>query len=77
MRTGFVIAAWLCGAAWGQEKAAPKDLQLFLLIGQSNMAGRGAVEAQVAVAIYQMGIASSILPLICLCAAIWRWRRTR
>jgi hypothetical protein len=26
--------------------AQPKDLQLFLLIGQSNMAGRGVVEAQ-------------------------------
>jgi hypothetical protein len=41
-----VIAALLCITAWGQEKPAPKDLQLFLLIGQSNMAGRGVVEAQ-------------------------------
>ena len=31
-----------CAAIWAQ----PRDLQLFLLIGQSNMAGRGEVEAQ-------------------------------
>jgi hypothetical protein len=30
---------------WGQTDT-PKDLDLFLLIGQSNMAGRGVVEAQ-------------------------------
>jgi hypothetical protein len=38
---------------------------------------RGAVEAQVSSAIYEMGIASAFLPLICLGAAISRWRRTR
>ena len=30
-----------CAAAFAQ----PRDLQLFLLIGQSNMAGRGKIEA--------------------------------
>jgi hypothetical protein len=35
------------------------------------------VEAQVSSAIYEMGAASSILPLICLGAAFARWRRTR
>jgi hypothetical protein len=44
MRLGFAIAALLCGVMQAQE--APHDLQLFLLIGQSNMAGRGPVEAQ-------------------------------
>jgi hypothetical protein len=38
---------------------------------------RGAVEAQVSGAIYEMGIASAILPLLCLGAAIGRWRRTK
>jgi ABC-type transport system involved in multi-copper enzyme maturation permease subunit len=38
---------------------------------------RGAVDAQVASAIYEMGAASSLLPLICLGAAFTRWRRTR
>jgi hypothetical protein len=38
---------------------------------------RGAVEAQVSSAIYEMGAASSVLPLICLGAALVRWRRTR
>jgi hypothetical protein len=38
---------------------------------------RGAIEAQVSSAIYEMGAASSILPLICLGAAFARWRRTR
>ena len=38
---------------------------------------RGAVEAQVSRAIYEMGAASSILPLLCLGAAFLRFRRTR
>ena len=38
---------------------------------------RGAIEAEVASAIYEMGVASSVLPLLCFGAAINRWRRTR
>jgi hypothetical protein len=38
---------------------------------------RGAVDAQVSSAWYEMGLASSLLPLICLGAAFRRWRRTR
>jgi hypothetical protein len=38
---------------------------------------RGAIEAEVSSAIYEMGAASSVLPLICLGAAFARWRRTR
>lgn len=39
--------------------------------------GRAAVEAEVSSAVYQIGLASSILPLICFGAAFGRWRRTR
>ncbi|MBV6432034.1 MAG: Carbohydrate acetyl esterase/feruloyl esterase [Bryobacteraceae bacterium] len=35
----------LLAASFAYAQEAPKDLQLFLLIGQSNMAGRGQVEA--------------------------------
>jgi hypothetical protein len=38
---------------------------------------RAALDAQVAPAIYEMGAASSLLPLVCVVAAIRRWRRTR
>jgi hypothetical protein len=38
---------------------------------------RGAVEAQVPNAIYEMGTVSAILPLLCLGASIRRWRQTR
>jgi hypothetical protein len=38
---------------------------------------RGAIEAEVSSAIYEMGAASSVLPLVCLGAAFIRWRRTR
>jgi hypothetical protein len=38
---------------------------------------RAAIDAQVARGIYEMGIASSLMPLVCLGAAIRRWRRTR
>jgi hypothetical protein len=38
---------------------------------------RAAIEAEVSSAIYEMGVASSILPLICLGAAFIRWRRTK
>jgi hypothetical protein len=46
------LAAWLLALAtvvYAQTDlpaGAPKDMDLFLLIGQSNMAGRGAAEAQ-------------------------------
>jgi hypothetical protein len=42
-----------------------------------RLIARAAVDAQVTSAIYEMGAASSILPLLCLGAAITRWRRTR
>jgi hypothetical protein len=38
---------------------------------------RAAIDAQVAKAIYEMGVASLILPLVCFGAAFQRWRRTR
>jgi hypothetical protein len=38
---------------------------------------RAAIDAQVAPAIYEMGAASSVLPLLCFAAAFRRWRRTR
>ena len=43
----------------------------------ASLTARGAVDAQVASAIYEMGVAAAILPLFCLGAAITRWRRTR
>ncbi len=43
-----LLAAWpaLLGAAAPADTAVPSELRLFLLIGQSNMAGRGIVEPQ-------------------------------
>jgi len=38
---------------------------------------RAAIDAEVSSAIYEMGAASSVLPLLCLGAAFTRWRRTR
>jgi hypothetical protein len=38
---------------------------------------RAAIDAEVASGIYEMGAASSVLPLLCLGFAITRWRRTR
>ncbi len=38
---------------------------------------RAAVEAEVGPAIYEMGLAASLLPLLCMGAGILRWRRTR
>lgn len=42
------LAAWLVGPLNADEPALPKpaDFHLYLLMGQSNMAGRGVVEAQ-------------------------------
>jgi ABC-type transport system involved in multi-copper enzyme maturation permease subunit len=42
-----------------------------------TLVARGAIDAQVASAIYQMGAASSFFPLLCLGVALARWRRTR
>jgi ABC-type transport system involved in multi-copper enzyme maturation permease subunit len=38
---------------------------------------RAAIDAQVASGIYEMGLASCLLPFFCLGASIRRWRRTR
>lgn len=38
---------------------------------------RAAIDAQVASGIYEMGAASMVFPLLCLGAALVRWRRTR
>ena len=42
-----------------------------------TLTGRAAIEAEVSIAVYEMGGASAILPLICFSAAFIRWRRTR
>ena len=42
-----------------------------------SFSARAAIDAEVASAIYEMGIAASLLPLLCLGAALMRWRRTR
>ena len=42
-----------------------------------TFSSRAAIDAQVERGIYEMGIASSVLPLLCFGAAITRWRRTR
>jgi ABC-type transport system involved in multi-copper enzyme maturation permease subunit len=52
----------------------------YQVAGESQMrtfSARAAIDAQVARAIYEMGIASLILPLVCFGAAFRRWRRTR
>jgi ABC-type transport system involved in multi-copper enzyme maturation permease subunit len=42
-----------------------------------SLNARAAIDAEVAPAIYQMGAASSLFPLLCLGAGFVRWRRTR
>jgi hypothetical protein len=42
-----------------------------------TFAARAAIDAQVANAIYQMGLAACIFPLLCIGAAVVRWRRTK
>jgi ABC-type transport system involved in multi-copper enzyme maturation permease subunit len=42
-----------------------------------TFSARGAIDAQVSRGIYEMGAASAVFPLICLGAALARWRRTR
>jgi hypothetical protein len=52
----------------------------YQVAGESQMrtfSARAAVDAQVSRAIYEMGIASLILPLVCFGAAFKRWRQTR
>jgi hypothetical protein len=52
----------------------------YQVAGESSMrtfSSRAAVDAQVSRAIYEMGIASMILPHVCFGAAFKRWRQTR
>jgi hypothetical protein len=45
--------------------------------GIRTFSSRAAIDAQVASAIYEMGIVSAVLPVVCFGAAFRRWRRTR
>jgi hypothetical protein len=45
--------------------------------GTRTFSARAAIDALVSRAIYEMGVASLILPLVCFGAAFKRWRRTR
>jgi hypothetical protein len=45
--------------------------------GLRTFSARAAIDAQVSRAIYEMGVASLILPLVCFGAAFKRWRRTQ
>jgi hypothetical protein len=45
--------------------------------GMRTFSARAAIDAQVSRAIYEMGAASLILPLVCFGAAFKRWRQTR
>jgi ABC-type transport system involved in multi-copper enzyme maturation permease subunit len=52
----------------------------YRVVGENQMrtlGARAAIDAQVSTAIYEMGAASAILPLLCLGAALRRWWRTR
>jgi hypothetical protein len=50
----------------------------YTVAGQARtFSSRVAIAAQVGPAIYKMGLAAGILPLLCLFAAFFRWRRTR
>jgi hypothetical protein len=42
-----------------------------------TLSARGAIDAQVSSAIYEMGAASALLPFMCFVAALTRWWRTR
>jgi hypothetical protein len=45
--------------------------------GMRMFSARAAIDAQVSSAIYEMGIASAMVPLVCFGAAFRRWSRTR
>jgi len=45
--------------------------------GVRTFSARAAVDAQVSSAIYEMGIASALLPFVCFGAAFRRWRQTK
>jgi hypothetical protein len=52
----------------------------YQVAGESQIrtfSARAAIDAQVAKAIYEMGVASLILPFLCFGAAFKRWRKTR
>ena len=85
-----VVSGWLARVPVTFDPTRPWDIgglryplnvkATYHVAGESQpriLAARAAIEAQVASAIYEMGAASAVLPLICLGAAVTRWRRTR
>ena len=85
-----MATGWIARIPVSIDPAKPWDIggdrYPFTIAATYNVAGepqprtfnaRVAIDAEVASAIYEMGIAASILPLLCLVAGWLRWRRTR
>ena len=85
-----VVTGWIARVPVALNPSKPWDIggdrypltvtATYQIEGESQtrtFSARAAVDAQVASAIYEMGLASIILPLVCLGAAFLRWRRTR
>ena len=70
----------------GKRKASRQREEKLKVAAPDQVAGekeprmfsaRAAVDAQISRAIYEMGLAASIFPLICIGAGFLRWRRTK
>jgi hypothetical protein len=74
------LPLWICSGHMGAKVVRrPKGAKVDGASGplDQSLAMRGAIEAQVASAIYEMSAVGAILPLLCLVAAFRRWRNTR
>jgi ABC-type transport system involved in multi-copper enzyme maturation permease subunit len=87
---GHIAAGWVARVPVMLNPSNPWDIggdrypltvnATYRVAGDSQMhafSARGAIDAQVANGIYEMGAASLMLPLMCVGAAVRRWRRTR
>lgn len=85
-----VVTGWLVRVPVALTPTKPWDVggvryplrvtATYHVAGDSPMrtfSARAAIDAQVSTAVYEMGIASAIVPFVCFGAAFRRWRRTR
>jgi hypothetical protein len=64
----------------GGDRYPLKATATYLVAGDPQtrtVSANAAIEAQVPNALVEMGAAAAVLPILCIFAALFRWRRTR
>ena len=76
IRSAFGFSGAIAHGMWTLARAAAA-LAPAKPLAAAELSANAAIEAQVPNALVEMGVAAAVLPILCVFAALARWRRTR